>query len=260
MDFMPERYKTILALLLVIEGCTHGTVNKDVPPIAAASGIGVVTGLNGTGDGGDDDTPLIQVLRASAAFRSIDPANAALVQVIVTDTDPDGVARLHVSTLGPCTDLRGGVLSVTPVYRVPGASQPPDRMVSGSLHVQPANGLTVALVACDPYETYLRTKIQVAEANLLNRDTLEDVNGAYAPYRRKRVTWHADTRSFSIDDDPSPFMRVHDAGHPHANDDGVVLYPNVDATIEELDIAIAKDELARRAENARSSIRPPVSK
>jgi len=43
-----------------------------------------------------------------------------------------------------------------------------------------------------------------------------------------------------VGQDPSDFVPVYDPGHPDANEDGYVLYPNVDMTTELVDLMGAR--------------------
>jgi flagellar basal-body rod protein FlgC len=89
-----------------------------------------------------------------------------------------------------------------------------------------------------------RTRLEVISANLANRFSLTDAQGNYAPYRRRVPIMAAgDPASGNqqgvhvqqIELDPSAFRNVYDPGHPYADKNGYVQYPNVDPTIEQID-------------------------
>src|SRR3954465_981333 len=119
----------IAALLLVSDA--RGVKIADVTRISGQrtnvlTGLGLVYGLKGTGDGGDFQ-PAIKPL-ASMLGKFADPAtvteltkvnNVALVSITAT-IPPTGVrdgdkVDLYVSSLGAATSLRGGRLFVTPL-------------------------------------------------------------------------------------------------------------------------------------------------
>jgi flagellar basal-body rod protein FlgC len=80
------------------------------------------------------------------------------------------------------------------------------------------------------YRRMLRLRLDVIAQNVLNANTTRDARGERNPYRRRLV---ADKNgSIEITTDPSPFQKRYDPGHPDADRDGYVLYPNVDKEIE----------------------------
>jgi flagellar basal body rod protein FlgC len=99
----------------------------------------------------------------------------------------------------------------------------------------------------DPYEAYLKARIEIAQANLLNLETVLDEAGRPNPYCRRTVEWNPGSKTYRVIFDPSPFNRRYDPAHPCADASGFVLYPNVDRITEELEIRVAKEELARVA-------------
>jgi len=94
--------------------------------------------------------------------------------------------------------------------------------------------------------TAQRTRVEVSSSNLANSQTTRTDDGG--PYRRKDVVF--ETSSFTdtlgrvmdndiegvevsqIVQDPRPFDRRYEPGHPDADAEGYVLYPNVNALEE----------------------------
>jgi flagellar P-ring protein precursor FlgI len=120
------------------------------------TGLGLVYGLRGTGDGGDflpAIRPLAAMLSSFADPTTIrelaDVKNVALVSITVT-VPPDGVRdgdRLdaYVTSLGAASSLRGGRLFVTPLQGpLPGSGI--FAMVEGSITIEDPSTQTVGRV------------------------------------------------------------------------------------------------------------------
>jgi flagellar basal-body rod protein FlgC len=104
--------------------------------------------------------------------------------------------------------------------------------------------------------TAQRKRVELASSNLANSQTTRTEEGG--PYRRKDVVFQ--TQSFNetlgiamgtgvtgvevsdIVEDPRPFDRRYEPGHPDADADGYVWYPNVNAM----------EEMANLVEGSRS--------
>jgi len=104
--------------------------------------------------------------------------------------------------------------------------------------------------------TAQRKRVEVSSSNLANSQTTRTADGG--PYRRKDVVFA--TSSFeeslgfamgegvdgvqvsAIVEDPRPFDRRYEPGHPDADADGYVAYPNVNAM----------EEMANLVEGSRS--------
>jgi flagellar basal-body rod protein FlgC len=93
-----------------------------------------------------------------------------------------------------------------------------------------------------------RVKMDVVAANVANMDTTRDATGASVPYRRKEAVLAAGAPGTKdspgvhvagIVEDQSPFRSVYAPGHPDAQPDGTVLYPNVDLNKEMVNAVIA---------------------
>lgn len=95
-----------------------------------------------------------------------------------------------------------------------------------------------------------RTRLNIIASNIANVSTTRDVNGDANPYVRKRVIFRVgmvDPRGpqgvhvVRIEDDPpdelgnDPFRLRYEPGHPDANAQGYVRYPNVDILKEHVD-------------------------
>lgn len=95
-----------------------------------------------------------------------------------------------------------------------------------------------------------RTRLNTIANNLANVSTTEDAAGNNNPYIRQRVIFrpgfedgtssagvHVATIQDDSPDDPGnlgaePFRLKYEPGHPNANEQGYVRYPNVDVTRE----------------------------
>lgn len=81
--------------------------------------------------------------------------------------------------------------------------------------------------------------------NIANASTIEK-DGQNVPYRRREpifsVRQSGNARAVQVKavvEDPSPFRLEHDPGHPLANDQGKVAYPNVLVIQEMVDMMMA---------------------
>lgn len=88
-----------------------------------------------------------------------------------------------------------------------------------------------------------RTRLEIISANLANRETLLDENGAYAPYRRKYAMLAAGDPATgsalgvhvaAIETDQAELAMKYDPSSPFANKDGYVAYPNVNPVVEQM--------------------------
>lgn len=78
--------------------------------------------------------------------------------------------------------------------------------------------------------------IEVIARNLANAETTRTPEGG--PYKRE-VAVSGDSGT-QVVEDKRPGRLVYDPGHPHANADGFVEYPNVDINSELVDMMIAR--------------------
>ncbi len=96
-----------------------------------------------------------------------------------------------------------------------------------------------------------RTRINVIANNIANSQTTRTAEGR-GPFRRQLVVLrgeplepHLDPRKFGVWvkrvlSDPSPPRLVYDPGHPDADSEGYVAYPNVDVAMELVDLVSAQ--------------------
>lgn len=81
-------------------------------------------------------------------------------------------------------------------------------------------------------------KMQIIAENIANVNTTRTEKGT--PYRRKDVVFRETTSSIKVEaiyEDPSPFLKAYDPGHPDADSQGFVYYPNISLSKEMTDIA-----------------------
>jgi flagellar basal-body rod protein FlgC len=88
--------------------------------------------------------------------------------------------------------------------------------------------------------TAQRTRMDVIAQNIANADTTHDASGKPVPYQRKFAVLMADrtrggpagVRVKEIKSDQTPFVLKKEEGHPDADANGYVAYPNVDMAVE----------------------------
>jgi flagellar basal-body rod protein FlgC len=86
-----------------------------------------------------------------------------------------------------------------------------------------------------------RVRMDTIANNVANINTTRNEQGENAPFRRRMVMFaegldKAQSRPgvhvAGIEQDPAPFRRVMEPGHPDADAEGYVNYPNIDMSIE----------------------------
>ncbi len=86
-----------------------------------------------------------------------------------------------------------------------------------------------------------RTRLEVIAANMANKDAIYDAQGRYAPYRRRIAIFAQGDPATGQDQgvhvkeimlDPAPFLKRYEPGHPNADQQGYVQYPNIDSSME----------------------------
>lgn len=87
-----------------------------------------------------------------------------------------------------------------------------------------------------------RTRMDTIANNILNANTTRNEKGEKVPYRRRFVLFapgqgpdhgnRAGVHVQNIEEDQSPFRKQYQPGHPDADAQGYVQYPNVDVAIE----------------------------
>ena len=95
-----------------------------------------------------------------------------------------------------------------------------------------------------------RIRMNIIANNIANAQTTRTAEGG--PFRRQMALFKGQSlgQQFNSDrfgvevtkvaDDSSPFRQVYDPGHPDANADGIVLYPNVNLSIEMINMLSAQ--------------------
>jgi flagellar basal-body rod protein FlgC len=92
------------------------------------------------------------------------------------------------------------------------------------------------------------TRINVVAENIANADSTGATPGDM-PYRRQVISFQSEfdralgANTVRVSDpelDPSPFKRRHMPGHPSADAEGYVMFPNVNSTIEMMDLREAQ--------------------
>ena len=86
-----------------------------------------------------------------------------------------------------------------------------------------------------------RTRIDTIAANVANINTTRNARGEKVPYRRRFATLaagragdpaRAGVHVDAVREDTAPFQKRHEPGHPDADADGNVRYPNIDLAFE----------------------------
>ncbi len=87
-----------------------------------------------------------------------------------------------------------------------------------------------------------RIRLNVIASNIANAKVTRTLQGG--PYRRKEVVFASilnekigeGVQVVGIFRDPSPFKMIYNPSHPDANEQGYVAMPNVDVTLEMIDM------------------------
>jgi flagellar basal-body rod protein FlgC len=86
-----------------------------------------------------------------------------------------------------------------------------------------------------------RTRMEVIASNMANKDSIYDASGRYSPFRRRLAILAAGDPSTGRGEgvhveeialDQSEFRKVYSPGHPDADAQGYVEYPNIDPAVE----------------------------
>jgi flagellar basal-body rod protein FlgC len=93
-----------------------------------------------------------------------------------------------------------------------------------------------------------RMRMDTIAANIANSHTTRDANGQSNPYKKQTVNFQTILDEQNkvvgvrgvIEEDQSEAKRIYNPGHPDANDEGYVLYPNVSTEQEMVDMLSAK--------------------
>lgn len=93
-----------------------------------------------------------------------------------------------------------------------------------------------------------RMRMSTIAANIANAHTTRDANGQSNPYKKQTVNFQTILDGQNkvtgvrgvIEEDQSDFKLIYDPGHPDANGEGYVSYPNVSTEQEMVDLLSAK--------------------
>lgn len=90
-----------------------------------------------------------------------------------------------------------------------------------------------------------RARMDTIAQNMANMDVTRNENGEKIPFRRRLVMFASGrpgqpdmpgVHVKSIELDQSPFRKLYEQGHPDADKDGYVQYPNIDPAIEQVNM------------------------
>ncbi len=92
----------------------------------------------------------------------------------------------------------------------------------------------------------MKTRMGVIAENLFNANTTRDAKGKVNPYRRKIFSIDRDGNASVVNDEMTPSIIRYIPGHPHADGNGYVSFPNVSLGMEivDLDDALREYNLA----------------
>lgn len=88
-----------------------------------------------------------------------------------------------------------------------------------------------------------RTRLEVIAANTANSSSIYDAKGNYAPFRRRIAVFGegdpatGNPRGVHVHEiklDDAPFRKKYEPGHPEADAEGYVNYPNVHSAVEQI--------------------------
>jgi flagellar basal-body rod protein FlgC len=86
-----------------------------------------------------------------------------------------------------------------------------------------------------------RARMDTIAGNVANINSTKNEKGENVPYRRRIAMFSAGQAGHvekpgvhlaQVIQDPSPFQKRYEPGHPQADKDGYVLYPNIDMAVE----------------------------
>ena len=89
-----------------------------------------------------------------------------------------------------------------------------------------------------------RQRMDTIAGNIANVNTTRNADGTPGPFQRRLITFSADDQDGKLDKQPvgvryqieidssTPLRRVHQPGHPDADKDGYVSYPNINVVTE----------------------------
>jgi flagellar basal-body rod protein FlgC len=91
----------------------------------------------------------------------------------------------------------------------------------------------------------LKLKSEVIADNIANENTTRTANGG--PYKRQYIKVSAENGLEIIEDTITPLRLVYDPSHPDSKKDGALVgyveYPNIDVTLEMVDLRVISNQL-----------------
>jgi flagellar basal-body rod protein FlgC len=87
-----------------------------------------------------------------------------------------------------------------------------------------------------------RTRMEVISANMANQNSIYNAEGEYEPFRRRIAVFapggpNGNEKGVHVEQiklDQSELRKQYKPGHPEANENGYVKYPNVDPMMEQV--------------------------
>jgi flagellar basal-body rod protein FlgC len=92
-----------------------------------------------------------------------------------------------------------------------------------------------------------RTRLNVIQANIANANSLEDSEGNFAPYLRRAAMFKAGDPAAKtesgrergvhvaeIEINPDSLVPRYDPGNPYANSEGIVMVPDINPVVEQI--------------------------
>lgn len=138
-----------------------------------------------------------------------------------------------------------GAYSVSSFLRSRGV--PLSTLSDGTLRIENTPAVREALLA---HQSLSRLRVDVIVNNIRNADVTRRVDGHSGPYLRQIVQLDGGGHVRAIVEDtrlPDRFLR-YEPGHPDANSEGYVRYPNVDIVFEMADMVDVSYQLELSAE------------
>ena len=232
----------IALLLLMLALRAQAVQIEDIIRLKGAEGntiigMGLVVGLNGTGDGGDflpAMRPLAQVIQRLVPDPNVivselaDAQNVALV-TLRADIPPEGVREgervdVYVSSIGPSESLVGGELLVIPMTG-PLPNSPVFAFAAGPVSVEDAQNPTTGKVTrgaqmvrdirAQYFDQYGRINLIIDEAHAswpIANTIASQLNGLMAPPEGPPIAKAIDEKNVIVDvpiferDDPAAFI------------------------------------------------------
>jgi flagellar basal-body rod protein FlgC len=88
----------------------------------------------------------------------------------------------------------------------------------------------------------MKTRMGVITENLVNFNTTRDAKGKINPYRRKVFLIDKDGNASFVSDEALPIIKRYIPGHPDADEEGYVSFPNINVMEETVGLIVALRE------------------